>query len=147
MPSNLEKKYFLLTSSTVFSKFSVLITVVAKLSFPLLSVAFRSIQHFLSMIKDFHLLKFEISSKNIQCFKTNILTLITPESERRVRTGVGSGEGIWFLNAVHFLELSFYRQKSAESFTILGIANKNLTSWSINNAKIHWHSSCCSQNI
>ena len=31
------------------------------------------------MINDFHLLKFQISSKNTQCFKTNILTLITLE--------------------------------------------------------------------
>ena len=31
------------------------------------------------MINDFHLLKFQISSKNTQCFKTNILTLITAE--------------------------------------------------------------------
>ena len=97
------------------------------------------------MIKVFHLLKFEISWKNIQRFKTNIFTLITPEKERRVRTGVGSRDGIWFLNAVHFLELSFYRQKSAETSKILSIPNTNLTSWSINNAKIHWHSSCLSQ--
>ena len=42
-----------------------------------LSIAFHSIQHFSSMINDFHLLKFQISSINTQCFKTNILTLIT----------------------------------------------------------------------
>ena len=44
-----------------------------------LSIDFHSIQHFLSMINNFHLLKLRISSKNTQCFKTNILTLIKPE--------------------------------------------------------------------
>ena len=44
-----------------------------------LSIAFHSIQYFSSMINDFHLLKFQISSKNTQCFKTNTLTLITPD--------------------------------------------------------------------
>ena len=43
------------------------------------SIAFHSIQHLLSVISDFLLLKFQISTKNVQCFRTNISTLITPE--------------------------------------------------------------------
>ena len=61
--------------------------------------------------------------------------------------GVGSGKGIWFLNAVYFLELSFYSQKSAETNKILSIPVKNLTSCNINNAKTHWNNSCRSQNM
>ena len=44
-----------------------------------LSIAFHSIQHLLSVISDFLLLKFQISTKNVQCFRINISTLITPE--------------------------------------------------------------------
>ena len=43
------------------------------------STDFHSIPRFSSMINDFHLLKFQISSMNTQCFKVNILTLIKPE--------------------------------------------------------------------
>ena len=44
-----------------------------------LSIAFHSIQHFSSMISNFHLLKFQISSMNTQCFKANILAQIKPK--------------------------------------------------------------------
>ena len=43
------------------------------------SIASHSIQHFSSMVNDFHLLKFQTSSKKTHCFKTNTITLITPE--------------------------------------------------------------------
>ena len=41
-------------------------------------------------------LTFSICYKSTQCFKTNILTLITPEQKRRVRMGVEGGEGFDF---------------------------------------------------
>ena len=58
------------------------------------SIAFYSIQHFTSTINDFHLLKFQVSSRNTQRFKTNILILSTPEYQRGVTRGVGGGEVI-----------------------------------------------------
>ena len=44
-----------------------------------LSILFQSIQHLSSMIKDFHLLKFQIPSKT-QWFERNISTLFTPRT-------------------------------------------------------------------
>ena len=77
-----------------------------------LSIAFHSIQHFSSMINNFHLLKFQISSNNIQCFKTNILIYPVFQNKhfdpnytwitKRGDAGVGGGEVIWFRYTVHF---------------------------------------------
>ena len=64
-----------------------------------------------------------------------------------MRTGVRSSGEIWFFNVAHFLGLSSCRQKCVETSKILSIPNKNLTSLGINNAKIHWHSSCRFQNF
>ena len=36
------------------------------------NIAFHNMQHYSSMINDFHLLKFQISTKNAQCFKKNV---------------------------------------------------------------------------
>ena len=48
------------------------------------------------MINDLRLLKFEISLKNNQCFKTNILTLITPEQERGAGQGRAMSGGVLY---------------------------------------------------
>ena len=58
------------------------------------------------MIKDFHVLKFQISSKDTQCFKINILALIALEQQRGVTQEVGGGEVILFCYTVHFLTFS-----------------------------------------
>ena len=100
-----------------------------------LSIAFHNIQYFSSMVNDFHLFKLQISSQNTQCFKANILTLCT-----RIRERCDAGGWGWVGDLISLYSSFFYffgdknLLKQAKYFAP---QNKNLTSWSINNAKIH----------
>ena len=70
------------------------------------------------------------------------------EGGRGVKTEVGIGERIWFHYAVYFLEYLFAgKNLLKQGKKYLASLNKNLIFWIISIPKIHWHSSCGSQNI
>ena len=103
-----------------------------------LSIAFHSIQGFSSMINDFHLLKFQISSKNTKCFKTNILTLLHQNNREGWRErGEGRGWRSDLISLNSLFSCLFTDKNLLKEAKYFSPRNKNLTSWSINNAKVH----------